>query len=107
ELIAVSHTYKLDTEWRKRSYQNQQKTYAEVIRKVLEPYAGASLTNAIPDTTTGQMLLQYQETDWEFILRLASRLGTVIVPIVDDAPAIALGIPQEMAKNELAFESYT
>ncbi|WP_339278457.1 RHS repeat-associated core domain-containing protein [Paenibacillus sp. FSL W8-0426] len=107
DMVAVSHTYKLDTEWRKRSYQNQQKTYAEVIRKVLEPYAGASLTNAMPDTTTGQMLLQYQETDWEFILRLASRLGTVIVPIVDDAPAIALGIPQEMAKNELAFESYT
>ncbi|MGW7158150.1 RHS repeat-associated core domain-containing protein [Paenibacillus taichungensis] len=107
ELVAVSHTYMMDIEWRKRSYQNQQKTYSEVIHKVIDPYAGASLINALPATVTGQMLLQYQETDWEFILRLASRLGTVIVPIVDDAPAIALGIPQEMAKNELAFEAYT
>ncbi|MEY8746875.1 RHS repeat-associated core domain-containing protein [Bacillales bacterium AN1005] len=107
ELLAVSYTYMLDIEWRKRSYQNQQKTYAEIIQKVLDSYAGASLINTIPDTVTGQMLLQYEETDWEFILRLASRLGTVIVPLVDGGPAISFGIPQEIVKNELAFEAYT
>ncbi|MCU6339889.1 hypothetical protein KW823_25570, partial [Enterobacter quasiroggenkampii] len=45
-------------------------------------------------STLGSFTLQYEETDWSFLKRMASRLGTVLVPeITAESPKLFFGLP--------------
>ncbi|MEK3789013.1 EndoU domain-containing protein [Paenibacillus sp. FSL K6-1230] len=96
ELEAVSHTYQLDVRPRTRSFQDSQMTYAELIRQVLELYPDADCIQMVGDEVKlGELLVQYQETDWAFLQRMASRFGTVLVPEVTlPGPKLWFGVPE-------------
>lgn len=58
-----------------------------------------SMGNAIDTVTNnaklGAFVLQYEETDWAFLKRLASRFGSVLVPEVTAAsPKVFFGMPE-------------
>ncbi|WP_051290032.1 EndoU domain-containing protein [Paenibacillus massiliensis] len=96
ELEAVSHTYQLDVRPRTRSFQDSKMTYAELIRQVLELYPDADCIQMVGDEVKlGELLVQYQETDWAFLQRMASRFGTVLVPEVTlPGPKLWFGVPE-------------
>ena len=75
EGVALTCTAELDRQKKSRSFQDTGMTYADVIWSVLgdTPKAGANFA-AGEDTAIGRPLIQYEETDWEFIKRLASEL---------------------------------
>ena len=53
------------------------------------------------DMQTGGTLIQYQETDWNFLKRMASQLGLPLVPDISYYyPRFYLGLP-EGEKKEL------
>ena len=75
ELCAYSISYLLDCKPLKRVIQNQSRTYRMLLELVVEPYhvffdGGTCLDSSFPS-----LLVQNQETDWEFIKRLASQMG--------------------------------
>lgn len=81
-----SGTYLLDMEKKSRSFQDISMTYKDVVNKVLEdtPHAAAIFTVG-KDVKIGKPLIQYLETDWEFIKRLASHFGSYVIPEVTDS----------------------
>lgn len=82
-LKAKSGSYKLDQRTESQSFQNVKATYAEVIKKVVEHAGGKTICEAGVGHRIGKPLIQYEETVWEFSKRLASQLGTCVVPDIE------------------------
>lgn len=80
ELVLRSGSSLMDKARRVRSFQSEKLTYADLLET-----CGQGTMKAVKIMTeakgkeTGQFLMQYMETDWEFIKRLASMNGTVVV----------------------------
>lgn len=95
EVYAVSYSYLLDVEKKSRTFQNKQMSYRELTRQVTADYADAKVKDMITEGAgTGQLLVQYKETDWEFLKRLASHFHTGLVNDVHfDQPRCYFGVP--------------
>lgn len=78
----VSGTVLLDTVLKSRSFQDVSLTYRQVIEMVLQDTADAGVIFAAGtfDRPIGLPILQYRETDWQFINRMASRCDSFILP---------------------------
>lgn len=95
-----SHTFDLDVKRKSRSFQNLKQKLKDLIDQILADYSGADCNDqVIRQTTLDQFMIQYQETDWSFIKRIASRFGAVLIPAVDtDKPKFWLGLPEGKAR---------
>ncbi len=81
ELRIVPYTYLMDLNPVRRCFQIPEMTYREVLDNIVGGYPGGyALMNAGEGAVIGEPVVQYQETDWEFIKRLASHFHTVAVP---------------------------
>lgn len=78
-LSAVSYTWKMDIERKSRSFQNLSLTYQDVVQAVSGEY-GADVRWNIADRKLPYPLIQYQETDYEFLTRILSHLQGRITP---------------------------
>ncbi len=95
KLGAVSSTFLLDLEKKSRSFQETQKTYKEVFWSTLKEEPGASLWMYGKDKTLDTPAYQLEETDWQWIKRMASWLGEPSFPgIYSKEPSIHIGLPQ-------------
>ena len=78
---AKSGTFLLDQQKKSRSFQDINMTYGEVVNTVLEDTEKSSCIFTIgEDKPIGYPIIQYLETDWEFIKRLASHFGAPLFP---------------------------
>lgn len=74
KIKAVSYTMDWQLAPVSRSFLNLDDTYEQVMRKVLEDQDGARIMDCITGgSVIPDFLLQYEETDWDFLMRLASR----------------------------------
>lgn len=76
----LSETCILDSLKKNRSFQNTELTYDQIVTKILGDYPDLSMELTAEQKAIDGPIIQYQETDWQFIKRLASYLETVIVP---------------------------
>ncbi|MEG0449759.1 MAG: phage baseplate assembly protein V [Lysinibacillus sp.] len=108
ELEALSSSFRLDYKPTSRSFQYEQMTYSDMITKVLANYPGADVIDmASKASTLKQFVLQYKETDWQFLKRMASHFRAVLVPAVDaDTPKLWFGL-REGQVEKLAAANYT
>ncbi len=108
EAEGISNTYELDVKLKKRSFQNKNMSYTEFVQKVISNCSGADFINvAAQGKTIGRFLLQYNETDWQFLKRTASKNGDVLV--ADDSgdkPRFWFGVPQREI-NDIEDFHYT
>ncbi|AZK48563.1 CdiA family toxin C-terminal domain-containing protein [Paenibacillus lentus] len=107
---AISRSYEMDIKPKSRSYQNKYLTYTKLIKGLTEGYKRGDAQNEAtePGATIGELIVQYQETDWQFMKRLASRLGTVILPdITMDAPRVYFGVPDFSWGKEFKATHYS
>lgn len=96
KLKGISNSYSLDTKLKKRSFQNKSMTYHALIKQILKDYKSGDLIDSASNGAAIQTVqLQYEETDWAFIKRLASDFDQGIVPNAFlNGPKIFFGIPQ-------------
>ncbi|WP_077611747.1 contractile injection system protein, VgrG/Pvc8 family [Clostridium sp. Marseille-P2415] len=91
-----SHTVLLDMTKRTRPFHNTDGTYTQIFQSIASEYTGANAV--ISDnylTKTDQFLMQYRETDWEFMKRLASHKQQGIIADCTVAhPAYYVGTPK-------------
>jgi hypothetical protein len=80
EAEAVGHTVLLDTERRTRSFQDAGMLHEALAKAVTEPYGDADLILTCEDRPIGDMFIQYNETDWEFLKRVACNLSCGLIP---------------------------
>jgi len=74
EIEAYSYTILLDRKKRNRSFQQESMSFGELFSYILNSYPESAYIWLEEESQqlTGQFLLQYQETDWEFLKRIAS-----------------------------------
>ncbi|MGE6513281.1 contractile injection system protein, VgrG/Pvc8 family [Lysinibacillus sphaericus] len=108
EFEAVSSTFTLDCKRNARSFQHDKLTYSKMLEQVLTAHPGADVIDtASKATPIKQFILQYKETDWQFLQRMASHFRTVLVPAVDaDTPKLWFGLPEGQVEK-LSATSYT
>ncbi|WP_081418776.1 polymorphic toxin type 30 domain-containing protein [Paenibacillus sp. Leaf72] len=108
QLEVLSHTYDFDTRRKKRSFQSTDHTYNEIVWSIVREYGrGDVIDTAFGKKKTGKFLMQYEETDWEFLKRLASHVGAELVPdIAAHKQQFWIGIPDGKAPIELEGHPY-
>lgn len=109
EVEAASNSYQLDIKKKNCSYQDKDMTYTSLFKLISPFYPGLDI---IDEATKGEKLdkfiLQYRETDWQFLKRLASRFNTGLVPAATfDKPKFHFGVPAGNAKGKLEDYHYT
>lgn len=79
---------------KKRTYQDISKTYAEIADSAVRE-SNVILVNTLnTDTKPVKPMIQYAETDWEFLMRLASHMKSVLYPnVAFSKPYIWMGLP--------------
>ncbi len=94
EIRGISGTAKLDRKRKRQSFQNPHMTYREVIQKVIEDYAGTRVRWGIKeDQEIGSPIIQYDETDWEFLMRLSSHFHEPLIAGAEtDKPSFTFGM---------------
>ncbi len=95
DLTVKGKTYVMDIVERFRSFQNITMTVHQLIREVMSEYGDYDCIIQIPDERIQKLVVQYKETDWEFLKRFASRYGAVLVPNMESEKlTLFVGIPQ-------------
>lgn len=94
---------------KKRSFQNPNMSYAGLVRSVLSDYVDSDFINyASEGDVLGTLVMQYEETDWQFLKRMASRFYTGLMPAAAfNTPKLFFGLPDNQHKGELKAVNYT
>ncbi|EHS56360.1 phage baseplate assembly protein V [Paenibacillus sp. Aloe-11] len=110
-LKAEAHTYSylLDMQIKTRSYQNASLNYSRLIKEVGGGYDDFDVIySADRDESIGNFVLQYHETDWTFLKRMAARVNTVLMPVGKfKSIKTFFGIPDDEATERLENFNYT
>lgn len=77
---AKTGSYLLDLACHIRTYQKESYTYDQILRDCLSPDSGEYIMLDKQGETIGNFFVQYHESDWEFIKRLAAYAKTVLIP---------------------------
>jgi len=96
---------KLDIQTHQRSYQDTTATYGDLIRKSISGEGTAEIT--VTDKQTGQLIVQYDETNWDFCIRMASQLGAPVFSDVQaDEPHLYVGLPPSDQVKDLSTAEF-
>ena len=107
EITALSHSYLLDITEKSRSFQNEDMDYSELLSRIIKEYEGADYIKTVSGKL-GAFVLQYQETDWKFLKREASKFNQGLsVDSRMKAPKIIFGMPSGRDRGELDSFEYT
>lgn len=80
KIEAISNTFVMDLEKKSRSFQTDSYTYAEIFKIINSGYNDAQISEDILNNKTiDKMIVQYNETDWEFIKRLGSHFNAYVI----------------------------
>lgn len=103
-LELVSGTSLLDQKRKSHSYQDIAMSYGKLLDQAARQAGGMVLYPAgLEDIVIGFPKIQYEETDWEFLKRMASHLGLSLYPQVEQPKAgLWVGLPQ--AEGAKAFD---
>ncbi|OAJ74267.1 hypothetical protein AYJ08_09510 [Brevibacillus sp. SKDU10] len=109
QVEAVSHSYKLDIKRKKRSFQNKNMTYSALIKQIAADYPGLDVMDSISKGgKLGEFTMQYDETDWQFLKRMASRFNAGLAPAsIFDKPKFYFGMPEGGSKGKLEDYHYS
>lgn len=81
QISLESGTVLMDLIKRRLTYQDLTETYRNIVDGIVSKYInGVVVANYTADNVIGSMKVQYEETDWEFIKRLASNIQQVVIP---------------------------
>lgn len=108
EIYGVSKSKLLDIEKENCSFQNISQTYDEIIQNRMKDIDGQYINeDSQKDEAIGRFTLQYGETRWEFIKRLASRHGEgLISDVKSKSLSYWIGMPTNRKIHNLEKVSY-
>lgn len=101
KLTLISQSIIMDQEKKTRSFQKEGTTISEIIEYICKEYNAVVTIHGSVKEMDG-MLVQYQETDWEFLKRLASHMNQQVI-VRSKYLALVLEVGMN-AKNTIAGE---
>ncbi|MCL2610825.1 MAG: hypothetical protein FWE02_04005 [Defluviitaleaceae bacterium] len=95
-LECYSGTYNMDMRESSRSFQDVSMQYSDMFKFVMGHYSsGASINAGAKGKAIERPVIQYKESDWAFLKRMASEVGTVLTADITSPNAkLWLGIPK-------------
>ncbi|MEY8352348.1 hypothetical protein AALB39_03230 [Lachnospiraceae bacterium 54-53] len=107
-IFAVSDTIELDKRKHIRTFQGADQTYSQIIESLLRHHEPASvICEKGNGAVTRGFVLQYMETDWQLLKRLASQLNTVlVVECAHNHASFYFGTPEKKGKASLDLSHY-
>ena len=108
-LELISGTIRMDLAKRDRSWQDTGMSYGALFCQVAaRAGAGVLYPSYLDSRPLGTPRVQYQETDWEFLKRMASHFSLPLYPEPTGGEArVFVGIPETGAPVELEWTEYT
>ncbi|EKQ50971.1 RHS repeat-associated core domain-containing protein [Clostridium sp. Maddingley MBC34-26] len=108
KIQCISYTKDFDIKKNSRTFCNLDMTYQEVIQMVLKPYSNKAFTDNLTNgQTIGGFILQYEETEWEFLKRIASHFnGVLLSECTEEYGRFHFGIPKIDNQKEIELEDY-
>ncbi|BCZ47342.1 hypothetical protein psyc5s11_34090 [Clostridium gelidum] len=104
---AQSYTYLMDIQRRNRSFQDKNMNINELIYGITRAYGKGGCNSYISDGATERLWVQYDETDWEFVKRVASYYNVgLIVSITLEGVHYFVDTPELQTKN-IEINEYT
>lgn len=107
-LTAWDATKQMDIDRRRYTFQNPEMSVQQLVATIMAAYPGADFKVHVPDGPLGQFIVQYEETDWEFLKRFFSRYGETLYsdPTFPDIrfEAGLTPYPSEVSWDELPYE---
>jgi hypothetical protein len=100
EIELKSKSYKLDQKIRSRSFQNKEKELKKLFKEVIGEYGYEAFYTAEEGALQGESIIQFYESDWNFIKRVGSKVRAKIVTSVDDDNAYICVGPLEGKEGE-------
>ncbi len=105
EVEGITNTYDLDIKLKSKSFQDENMLYTDLIEAKASEHGGDYIDTITKGKKIEKLILQYNETNWEFLKRMASHFESVLVPdITAGAPKFWFGIPK--GKNAGKIEDY-
>jgi len=106
---AISYSYLMDIKKITRTYQNRKMTYEAVTDIMAKDNSDfAFLQPQYGSNAIGSMFVQYEETNWQFAKRIASRLNTCIVSdYMLDMPYVSIGMPSRDSESSIYPVEYS
>ncbi|KAF6628131.1 hypothetical protein H6F38_20125 [Paenibacillus sp. EKM208P] len=105
---ATSYTSQLDEALHRQSFQNVKMKVQALLDHVLKSYPKANCTSRLKDQLLQEFTMQFDETDWSFLKRIASRFGWGLIPDpVGEKPQFYFGLPDATSKDELKQYNYS
>ena len=80
KLSLISGTYLLDVIEKTRTFQDVNLPYESVVQALVNNYDNCQFKMELNSKAIGDIVVQYKETDWEFIKRLASQFNSLLIP---------------------------
>lgn len=104
-LLLKSSSFRMDILKKRRSFQDPENPYKELFQTILREYGGDTFDSASHGAVQKGPLIQYEETDWEFLKRAASQIGAGIFPdICSEKPRVYIGMPEGNSYSESGTE---
>ena len=104
---AQSRTCLLDTGVHTRAFQKNGRTYKEMIKYIVGVNSGTYAIYAKESDQTCGVRVQYRESDWDFLKRMAGELHTLVVPDCTNSHiCFYFGVPEKAKRRVLAEASY-
>lgn len=109
QIEGISYSMLTDLKKKCRSFQDVNMTYRDVVQNIIMDYEkGAIKDLASNGKTIGSLLVQYNETDWEFLKRLASHFNMGILPdTILEGPKIMFGTYEGKDWGKIECNTYT
>ncbi|AGX41794.1 contractile injection system protein, VgrG/Pvc8 family [Clostridium saccharobutylicum] len=105
---AKSFDYKMDIEKKKRDFQNINMSTHELIDEVMKSYPNANYNINIPNEPIGEFILQYNETDYEFLKRIVSRYNQTLISEMELKNIyLYFGTPEKHVELKTQIVNYT
>lgn len=102
----ISNTYQTDLKKKRKSFQNKKQTYRDMVSSIISEYSQGNMLDMVSEgAKISNIQLQYYETDWNYIKRMASHFNAGIVANCQlEGPKIYFGIPK--GKDIRKIEDY-
>ena len=104
-ITCYSKSQLMDREKKYRAFQDTNMSYSEIIQEILVDYKTTEnskvevLMNKKSEEKIKELIVQFDETDWEFLIRIASHLGLSIINT--DKSVVCFGfLDNDEKKNE-------
>lgn len=105
---AKSYTHLMDISKKSRSFQDKNMSSHHLIKQVMKEYSTSNYIIQVPNVPIGEIVIQYNETDWQFLKRFISRYNAGLFSAIEFQDVhYFIGTPEIFINISSKINNYT